>query len=133
MVHLHCVAVGCTNDSRKIKLCGKYPDMLDADGNIVAFFPLPSATRSIKQRKAWIKALRRADFNPDAKERWHCVCSRHFVDGRPTDTNPVPTLFDYNNFKRPVAERLTKSAVNARSLLNLISFNIYYDNGIAWQ
>ena len=30
---------------------------------------------------------------------WQRVCSKHFVDGRPTPQHPHRTLFDYNNFK----------------------------------
>ena len=44
MVNFHCVAIGCTNDSRKTDI-EKYPDMVDRYGNIVQFHPLPSAVQ----------------------------------------------------------------------------------------
>lgn len=109
MVHYHCVAVGCKNDSRKKGRLHKYPDMIDKNGNAVEFFPLPSAVKYPKQRKAWINSVRRADFNPGPQEYWHSICSKHFVDHEPTKENPVPTLFSYNNYKIK-QQRTTKNS-----------------------
>ncbi|XP_056022093.1 uncharacterized protein LOC130054979 [Ostrea edulis] len=80
--------------------------MLDFNGNVVDFFPLPSARKSPKLRKAWVKAVKRADFNPGPGEYWHSVCSRHFIDHQPTKENPIPTLFSYKKGK----ERKTKNS-----------------------
>lgn len=109
MVHYHCVAVGCKNDSRKKGRLHKYPDMIDKNGNAVEFFPLPSAVKYPKERKAWINSVRRADFNPGPQEYWHSICSKHFVDHKPTKENPVPTLFSYNNYKIK-QQRTTKNS-----------------------
>ena len=45
MVHYHCVAFACTNDSRKARNIQKYPDMIDENGNVVTFHLLPSAVK----------------------------------------------------------------------------------------
>ena len=95
MPNLHCAAVGCTADSRKLKLLGKYPWM---DG--VTFTKFPT---SLSQRRIWYNLLRRGGPNDrmtvENIGKWQRVCSQHFVDGRPTPQHPHPTLFDYNNFK----------------------------------
>ncbi|XP_062598794.1 uncharacterized protein LOC134260234 [Saccostrea cucullata] len=98
MVNYHCIAVGCNNDSRKSSRLSKYPHMVDQNGNVVNFYVLPSATKNPKLRRQWINAVRRKNFKPSNTDHWHAVCSRHFVDVRPTDTNPIPTLFEYNNY-----------------------------------
>ena len=116
MVHYHCIAVGCSNDSRKKDKLRKYPDMQDSNGNAVEFFPLPSGRKYPKQRKAWVTAVRRVDFNPGDNEYWHSVCSKHFIDHRPTKENPVPTLFSYNSFKTG-KQRKTK---NSKTLCTVV-------------
>ncbi|XP_062591744.1 uncharacterized protein LOC134253245 [Saccostrea cucullata] len=78
--------------------------MVDKNGNVVNFYVLPSATKNPKLRRQWINAVRRKNFKPSNTDHWHAVCSRHFVDGRPTDTNPIPTLFEYNNYMHDQAQ-----------------------------
>ena len=95
MPNLHCVAVGCTSDSRKFRLLDKYPWM-----NGVTFHKLPG---SVAERRIWYSLLRRGgehdQLSFEKLNRYHRVCSRHFVDGRPSQDNPHPTLFEYNSFK----------------------------------
>ena len=45
--------------------------------------------------KAWIHAVSkgREAFDPPKNFK---VCSNHFIDGKPTQTNPDPTLFNNN-------------------------------------
>ena len=61
------------------------------------------------ERRIWYKLLRRGgDADHLTFERisyYHCVCSLHFVDGKPTTINPHPTLFSYNSFKQPSTPR----------------------------
>ncbi|CAC5368789.1 THAP1_3 [Mytilus coruscus] len=98
MVNFHCIAEGCSNDSRKKHNALKYPDMI-LNGCIVDFHVLPSAIKNPKLRKLWLSQIRREGFNPDPNCHWHALCSRHFIEGRTTKENAVPTLFDYNIYK----------------------------------
>ncbi|VDI45182.1 Hypothetical predicted protein [Mytilus galloprovincialis] len=98
MVNFHCIAEGCSNDSRKKHNAVKYPDMI-LNGCIVDFHVLPSVIKNPKLRKLWLSQIRREGFNPDPNCHWHALCSRHFIEGRPTKENAVPTLFAYNNYK----------------------------------
>ena len=84
MVANYRCAVGCTSDSRK-RGKEKYPEMID-----VQFFPFPTVKKNRALRSEWIRHVRRVDFIPNYDSR---VCSKHFVDGKPTDENPTPTLF----------------------------------------
>ena len=109
MVNYHCVAQGCTNDSRKKDNADKYPEMVYKD-KIVVFHPLPSAKKNPKLRKIWLRQIRREGYEPDPGVYWHALCSRHFVDGEPTKNNPFPTLFAYNNYKAAVMPRQTRNS-----------------------
>ena len=95
MLNLHCAAVGCTVDSRKLKSLEKYPWMAG-----VAFIKFPT---SPFHRRIWYNILRRGGPNDrmtiENIGKWQRVCSQHFVDARPTPQHPHPTLFDYNKFK----------------------------------
>lgn len=42
-----------------------------------------------ERRKQWIRKIKRANWKPSAYSR---VCSKHFIDGRPTEANPCPEL-----------------------------------------
>lgn len=64
----------------------------------VKFFPFPTLKKDPKGRKRWLDLLRRENYDPPP---YHRLCSLHFVDGGPTEKNPYPTLFAYNNFKQP--------------------------------
>ncbi|XP_063436631.1 uncharacterized protein LOC134718069 [Mytilus trossulus] len=50
-------------------------------------------------REALVVSDKKEGFNPDPNCHWHALCSRHFIEGRPTKENAVPTLFAYNNYK----------------------------------
>ncbi|XP_037518288.2 uncharacterized protein LOC119395068 [Rhipicephalus sanguineus] len=54
-------------------------------------FHAPDSPRREEQlvRQCWLANLQREDFDPGTSSR---VCSVHFVDGRPTEDNPYPTL-----------------------------------------
>lgn len=95
----HCIAVGCTSDSRK-----------DKD---VRFYQLPKVECTLKR---WLNLIRREGINVDPKvdNRHNVVCSKHFVDGCPTFENPLPTLFVYNNFKQSTP-RKTKNSHHGRT------------------
>jgi len=85
-----CVAEGCNSDDRKR---GKYGYMAD-----VEFFPFPTEKKAPKIRKKWLDFVRRQDY---VAKRSHRLCSKHFVERRPTKQHPYPELFSYNNYKEP--------------------------------
>lgn len=94
----YCAAEGCSADTKKI---GRYGYMEN-----ITFHPFPTQKKDPKGRKMWLKLLKRKDYDPP---KHHRLCSRHFVDGKPTHENPYPTLFSYNNFKEPLKSRRTHS------------------------
>lgn len=55
------------------------------------------------------------------------MCSNHFVDGRPTECNPIPTLFPRNNFMRPLKER-PQNAVEKRNITSAPLDQLQDDN-----
>ncbi|XP_062587752.1 uncharacterized protein LOC134249411 [Saccostrea cucullata] len=87
--HYWCSVPGCTSDGRKKANLIKYPWMRG-----VQFYPYPGAKRKAKLRKRWLQQVFRDEKY--APKRYHSVCSRHFIDGCPTEENPVPTLFPRN-------------------------------------
>lgn len=50
---------------------------------------IPQGEKNKLVRQCWLANLQREDFDPGTSSR---VCSVHFVDGRPTEDNPYPTL-----------------------------------------
>ena len=92
----YCAAAGCFSDTKKI---GKYGYMSE-----ITFHPFPTKKKAPKLRKRWLELLRREDYDPPPHHR---LCSRHFVDGKPTDDHPYPTLFEYNNYKLSKNPRAT--------------------------
>ena len=98
-----CAAQGCNSDDRKR---GKYAFMND-----VEFFPFPSQSKTPKLRKKWLELMRRENYDPKPKHR---LCSRHFVDGKPTSSHPYPELFAYNNYKESTVFR-SMAAIVKRS------------------
>ncbi|KAL1442380.1 hypothetical protein MTO96_030836 [Rhipicephalus appendiculatus] len=50
---------------------------------------IPQGEKNKLARQCWLANLQRENFNPGTSAR---VCSVHFVDGRPTEDNPYPTL-----------------------------------------
>ncbi|XP_069103856.1 uncharacterized protein [Argopecten irradians] len=99
-----CVAEGCNSADCKR---GKYGFMSG-----IEFFPFPSQKKAPKARKRWLELLRREDYDPNKRHR---LCSRHFVDGKPTDNHPYPDLFAYIKYKQscnprsaPLLSKLSK-------------------------
>ena len=113
-----CNAVGCSNSVKRKQNLEKYPELKD-----VTFHSFPHATREKTKRQQWIRQLRREqDWKPNKLSR---VCSRHFVNEKgPTLENPVPTLFEYNDYKRRPTELSSKvtelrDAIRASQTLGL--------------
>ena len=86
MGHDRCVVGICDNDRR-------YPQRYVIHSNVssgkLSFHKLPA---SPEKRKAWINAVAkgRKEFVPP---KHFMVCSNHFIEGKPTKENPIPTLF----------------------------------------
>ena len=100
----NCAVSGCSNSTARIykwrsepctihekqtrKECGCW---LDPPYKLCCF---PSSLRNGDKIKRWIAALRRinkgkSEWKPCNSDR---VCSKHVVDGEPTNANPDPTL-----------------------------------------
>ena len=56
-------------------------------------FPFPTKRYDVEQRERWKQLVGRQDgrrlWSPSKDSR---VCSNHFVDGKPTLENPLPTI-----------------------------------------
>lgn len=79
----------------------------------IQFHPYPGPKRQPKLRRQWLQQVfRDENYSP---KRYHSVCSLHFVDGCPTENNPVPTLFPRNNFKNPKNVRKSTSIAKRQS------------------
>ncbi|KAK3084023.1 hypothetical protein FSP39_006910 [Pinctada imbricata] len=90
----YCAAEGCFSDTDKR---GRYGYMSE-----VSFFPFPTKKKAPRARKRWLEYTRRENYDPPYHHR---LCSKHFLDGKPTEKNPYPTLFAYNNYKESKVPR----------------------------
>ncbi|XP_048755127.2 uncharacterized protein LOC125666055 [Ostrea edulis] len=97
----HCIAVGCTADSR-------------TSSNDVSFYQLPKVESELKK---WLRLVRREGLSVDSKadNRHYVVCSKHFIDGKPTLNNPYPTMFAYNNYKMATPRKTKNSHLGRKS------------------
>ncbi|ELU06788.1 hypothetical protein CAPTEDRAFT_189386 [Capitella teleta] len=109
MPNHHCVVKDCNADTQKP--VSKWPFMAG-----VTFIPLPSKADRPAHRSCWLSRIKHEKgFRPTYNER---VCSRHFVDGRPTAAHPYPTLFPHNNYGMCNKERALNSLQKAREGMN---------------
>jgi hypothetical protein len=82
-----CCVGGCDNDRR-------YPGKYHVHSHVQKLgFHKPS--NSEDAIKAWCIQVQkgRKDFKIGKSRESVIVCSNHFVDGKPTRSNPIPTLF----------------------------------------
>ncbi|XP_076337288.1 uncharacterized protein LOC143239740 [Tachypleus tridentatus] len=80
MPHHHCCVIGCKSDSRY-----NFPDQ---NGTLLKFFGIPNVITRKDVHNKWLEVIRRPSLNVSRNTR---ICSRHFVDGRPTVEHPFPT------------------------------------------
>ena len=89
-----------------------------------------------EKRQLWVRKFNRAD----PKKQWalkepsqsHRVCSRHFVDGKPTETHPHPELFLTADNDNVVPEESSTSNRYIISPFSKICFALYqYVNKVA--
>ena len=82
-----CCAIGCTN---------RYEA-----GNRVSFYRIPSEAKYPELRQAWLKAIRRKNWEPKKLE-W--ICSEHFIGGKRShdELSPayVPQVFCHTRSPR---------------------------------
>lgn len=92
-----CAVVGCRNCDGHIRLwktlvCETHAPLLHQHCPCPRPFSMhriPQGEKNKVTRQCWLDNLQRANFDPNTASR---VCSVHFVDGRPTEENPYPTL-----------------------------------------
>ncbi|XP_065056361.1 uncharacterized protein LOC135684653 [Rhopilema esculentum] len=102
MVNGNCAVIGCTNSRYKLKnweksSCDEHSGQPHKDCPCARPFTLhvfPSSKLNLEKRKEWTRLMRRTrkgnkEWTPGQSDM---VCSRHFVDGRPTLANPNPSL-----------------------------------------
>jgi hypothetical protein len=54
-------------------------------------------------------------------QRSHRVCSLHFCYGKPKKENLIPTLFQRNNYGRPVVSERSKTVIYQRELFSIFA------------
>ena len=104
----HCAVYQCNNGQYQLNLwrqkpCeiheGKKKDECEClrPFNLYGFplskVPKRATPQQIKvleeRRRQWVAAVHRKDWTPSANS---VVCSKHFIDGHPTEMNPIPKL-----------------------------------------
>lgn len=60
----------------------------------VEFWPVPKPKTRLHDTKIWVQACGRKSFTVANVNKHAYVCSKHFVDGRPTDVHPYPVRAD---------------------------------------
>ena len=91
----------CSNSTyrlkkRKKEICSEHHGFHECCGCPRPFhlFCFPSKLQNNDQRQRWIQAMKRDDIkgNPWKPGESDRVCSKHFEDGQPTLTNPLPNM-----------------------------------------
>ena len=104
MPKCHCSVVGCHNGTYSLQkwkegYCNVHKVTYGIGRCICEppfqLFPFPTEARDPGRRKQWTQLVNRVD--PETGQPWlpspqSRVCSKHFVDGRPTTKHPNPTL-----------------------------------------
>ncbi len=82
VVRYSCAVESCRNDGKSV----------DDSGGLIQFFEIPQARggKHRKVRTAWAKAV--PGIRDAALPQHRKVCQEHFVQGKPTETNPAPEL-----------------------------------------
>ena len=105
----NCAVIGCSNSTQKLKKWKEdhveCAEMICCCDPPFRLFMFPSIKRNSDKRKQWVQLMKRETVD---KKPWQpCgsdrVCSKHFVDGEPTEKNPNPTL--ELGYKKDIATR----------------------------
>ena len=100
-----CAVVGCSNNTYHLRnwkadICKQHNCHFDTSlctcDPPFELWTFPTEKKDTEGRRRWIKNINRKD--PTSGKLWkptynHRVCSKHFIDGKPTSENPDPTLF----------------------------------------
>ncbi|XP_052784430.1 uncharacterized protein LOC128220189 [Mya arenaria] len=89
-----CVVVNCSDNQKKLydwenSPCQFHNDVNGKDCPCLVPFKFHCIPASGENRLQWLKSINRKGFDPPTKS---VVCSKHFIDGRPTKQNPIPVL-----------------------------------------
>ncbi|XP_062616009.1 uncharacterized protein LOC134277703 [Saccostrea cucullata] len=87
-----CAVFNCFNNRKKIYLwkqsiCKVHGDILHKDCPCIVPYSLHKMPKAEPEKLQWQRALHRNDLPKNV-----FVCSTHFIDGRPTARNPIPSL-----------------------------------------
>ncbi|XP_062609298.1 uncharacterized protein LOC134271054 [Saccostrea cucullata] len=87
-----CAVFNCFNNRKKIYLwkqsiCKNHGDILHKDCPCIVPYSLHKMPKAEPEKLQWQRALHRNDLPKNV-----FVCSTHFIDGRPTARNPIPSL-----------------------------------------
>lgn len=97
-----CAIVGCSNGTYRLKkwketICSQHSKLHEVCSCLPPFelYPFPTVNNDPQARQQWIKAVNRK--NPKTGKNWlpsgdDRICSKHFVDTKPTVRFPYPTL-----------------------------------------
>lgn len=82
-------------------------------------YKLFSFPKDQEDARHWVKNINRAGWEPKKNSR---ICSKHFIDGQPSDENPFPELEMGHQVKKVKRRRTaTSKAAAAEKLLTLTS------------
>ena len=86
----------------------------------VEFFPIPKPKTRLEDTKIWVKACGRKFFTVDNVNKHAYVCSKHFVDGRPTELHPYPLSANCSRkilkARKPVSRKLFSPQENKENV-----------------
>lgn len=126
----HCAVHGCTYNQRKLKerlklpCCDHFP-LTKGECPCELPFTFFSLPKDEERKKQWIDVLRLKRMPKDL-----CVCSFHFIDKRPTEENPVPTLFlGYERLATTIANPVSSDTNSSRTSKPGISANLKLAKG----
>ncbi|VDI40902.1 Hypothetical predicted protein [Mytilus galloprovincialis] len=111
-----CVWGTCNSDDR-------YKDKPHMSG--VEFFPIPKPKTRMQETLQWVKACGRKKYTVANVNKHAYVCSKHFIDGRPTAMHPYPTIATLSNQvvhksrKLPFDRAMTKTIMTTPTKLKL--------------
>ncbi|XP_021377683.1 uncharacterized protein LOC110465879 [Mizuhopecten yessoensis] len=85
-----CAVVGCSHNRKKYmfgkRRCARV-GIIHEDCPCCVPYSLHKLPSDEEVKREWVAALHRKDLPKNV-----CVCSQHFIDGRPTEQNPAPKI-----------------------------------------
>lgn len=78
----------------------------------VTFWPIPKPKTRLRETLVWVKACNRKNFTVKNVNKHAYVCSKHFVEGQPTEKYPYPVIAGSSSQGKPLRKPPTKKANN---------------------